>query len=76
MTATVMRSSPSRDNSHGETKSHTSYKSTHSSRSSVLERAREYTRRMEGDAVRRAKSLDRKSGGESDRRSSTGEDSE
>eukprot|EP00339_Tiarina_fusa_P025972 CAMPEP_0117001472 /NCGR_PEP_ID=MMETSP0472-20121206/3464_1 /TAXON_ID=693140 ORGANISM="Tiarina fusus, Strain LIS" /NCGR_SAMPLE_ID=MMETSP0472 /ASSEMBLY_ACC=CAM_ASM_000603 /LENGTH=584 /DNA_ID=CAMNT_0004701499 /DNA_START=190 /DNA_END=1944 /DNA_ORIENTATION=- len=43
----------------GETKSHTSYKSTHSSRSSVLERAREYTRKMEGDAARRAKSLER-----------------
>lgn len=46
---------------HADAKSHTSYKSTQSSRSSVLERAREYTRKMEGDAARRAKSLERDS---------------
>jgi hypothetical protein len=44
-----------------DAKSHTSYKSTHSTRSSVLSRAREYTSRMEGDAARRAKSLERQS---------------
>jgi hypothetical protein len=44
-----------------DAKSQTSYKSTQSSRSGVLERARQYTRKMEGDAARRAKSLERQS---------------
>ena len=44
--------------SFGDSKSVQSYKSTHSSRSSVLERAREYNRRIE-ETRRRAKSLER-----------------
>lgn len=44
-----------------ESRSQTSYKSTHSSRSSVLERAREYNRRIDEQNRRRAKSLERNS---------------
>jgi len=43
-----------------EVRSHSSYKSTHSSRSSVLERAREYNRRID-EQRSRAKSLERTS---------------
>lgn len=42
-----------------ETKSQTSYKSTPTSRSSVLSRAREYTRKMEDEAEQRARSMER-----------------
>lgn len=42
-----------------ETKSHTSYKSTPTSRSSVLSRAREYTRKIEDGAEQRARSMER-----------------
>jgi hypothetical protein len=42
-----------------DAKSQGSYRSTQSSRSSVLERAREYNRRIEEDHRRRAKSLER-----------------
>jgi hypothetical protein len=48
-----------------DAKSATSYKSTHSSRSGVLERAREYTRKID-ETARRAKSLERQSGGDED----------
>lgn len=45
----------------GDSKSPSSYKSTPTSRSGVLERAREYTRKVEGEAARRAQSIERQS---------------
>ena len=43
----------------GDSKSVRSYRSTHSTRSSVLERAREYNRRLDDQKTRRSKSVDR-----------------
>ena len=43
----------------GDSKSVRSYRSTHSTRSSVLERAREYNRRLDDQKTRRSKSADR-----------------
>ena len=48
---------------HLDSKSQSSYKSTHSSRSSVLERAREYNRRIDAQQRGRAKSLERPKNG-------------
>jgi hypothetical protein len=49
-----------------DAKSNTSYKSTHSTRSSVLERAREYSRKID-ESNRRAKSLERQSDADSNK---------
>ncbi|CAB9510585.1 expressed unknown protein [Seminavis robusta] len=47
--------------SHNDAKSISSYRSTHTTRSSVLERAREYNRRIDEQKHRRSKSLERDS---------------
>ena len=52
-------SSQTTPSNNGNGSSSSNYRSTPDSRSSVLSRAREYTKRVEGDARRRSKSVDR-----------------
>lgn len=47
------------EEAHNDSKSMGSYRSTHTTRSSVLERAREYNRRIDEQKQRRSKSLER-----------------
>jgi hypothetical protein len=54
---------------HNDAKSIGSYRSTHTTRSSVLERAREYNRRLDEQRNRRSKSLEREGDGQDDNKS-------
>jgi hypothetical protein len=62
----VVQSSSHSMDAHNDAKSIGSYRSTHTTRSSVLERAREYNRRIDEQKSRRSKSLERDGDGPDD----------